>query len=124
MFESSMREKGQRLGEEVRGGTGQWPQQTCGQEIFRSLKLAVHYIVSESPPLGPLLCSAKRIRSALPLPFLQDLFQTSFHIVLLHGCTNLGTRSPVQLNFVRLSLMFMGPQYRNCFMFPFWRLEF
>jgi hypothetical protein len=52
----------------VHSGTGQWPQKACGQEICRSWKPAVHNRVSESPPLGPVLCSAKGIRSTLPHP--------------------------------------------------------
>jgi len=35
----------------------------------------VHYHVSKSPPLGPLLCSAKRIRSTLPHPVSSRCFK-------------------------------------------------
>jgi len=62
-----MREEAQRL-KKVRGGTGQWREQDCGQEICRSRKPTAHERVSKSPPLGPLLCSAKRIRSTLRHP--------------------------------------------------------
>jgi len=62
-----MREEAQRL-KIVRGGPGQWPEQACGREICRSRKPTVHDCVSKRLPLGPLLCSAKRILSTLPHP--------------------------------------------------------
>ena len=127
-----MREEAQRL-KIVRGGPGQWPEQACGREICRSRKPTVHDCVSKRLPLGPLLCSAKRILSTLPHPVssrsVSSIFPSTstprLHKSPHHGCTNLRTTWHVQLNFVMWSLLiFVCPHYGIYIMFPFGHLEF
>jgi hypothetical protein len=44
--------------------------------------------------------------------------------VLKQGCTNPGRQIIIATVSVWWSQIFMGSQYRTCFMSPFWRLEF
>jgi len=68
-----MREEAERLEEKVRGGTGRWPQQACGQEICLSRKRL--FIIMFLRARHWVLCFVQPNESGprCRIPFLQDV---------------------------------------------------